>query len=262
MGFDIHGGGTDLIFPHHENEIAQAEGLEGTEPFARHWLHAGMVQMESQKMSKSLGNVALAHDVVQAYPGQVARYWALTGSYRSQVVFSDDSFADAQVAFERLGTFLDSARHALGDEMPESAAVTRGEGDVEAAGYIARFIEAMDDDFNSSQALAVLHDLVRAGNKTLEGAQRDEADAREELKQHVADFLEITGVLALRFEAPVASSELVNGLVSYLLDLREQARQEKAFERADGIRDRLIELGVAVEDTPAGPRWRVGGASS
>ncbi|MEA2516194.1 MAG: cysteinyl-tRNA synthetase [Actinomycetota bacterium] len=262
MGFDIHGGGTDLIFPHHENEIAQAEGLEGTEPFARHWLHTGMVQMESQKMSKSLGNVALAHDVVQAYPGQVARYWALTGSYRSQVVFSDDSFADAQVAFERLGTFLDSARHALGDEMPESAAVTRGEDDVEATGYIARFIEAMDDDFNSSQALAVLHDLVRAGNKTLEGAQRDETDAREELKQHVADFLEITGVLALRFEAPAASSELVDGLVSYLLDLREQARQEKAFERADGIRDRLIELGVAVEDTPAGPRWRVGGASS
>ncbi|MCA1705132.1 MAG: cysteine--tRNA ligase, partial [Actinobacteria bacterium] len=79
MGFDIHGGGTDLIFPHHENEIAQAEGLAGSEPFARHWLHAGMVQMESQKMSKSLGNVALAHDVVEAYPGQVARYWALTG---------------------------------------------------------------------------------------------------------------------------------------------------------------------------------------
>ena len=257
MAFDIHGGGSDLIFPHHENEIAQAEGLAGSEPFVRYWLHAGMVQMESEKMSKSLGNVALAHDVVEAYPGEVARYWALQGSYRSQVVFSDASFEDARTAHERLQQFLASARHALGDEMPAPARAVRGDDDVEATGYIARFIEAMDDDFNSAAALAVIHDLVRNGTKSIEAAQRGDAGALEEIKQHVVDFLELTGVMGFRFETGAASSELVDGLVSYLLELREQARDEKAFDRADSIRDRLVELGVSVEDTPAGPRWRV-----
>ena len=257
MAFDIHGGGSDLIFPHHENEIAQAEGLAGSEPFARYWLHAGMVQMESQKMSKSLGNVALAHDVVEKVPGQVARYWALQGSYRSQVVFSDDSFEDARLAHERLGKFFTSAQHALGDEMPTRQPTTRSGDDLDATGYIARFIEAMDDDLNSAAALAVLHDLVREGNKTLEPAQRGDATGRSELKQHVIDFLELTGVLGLEFVSSGGSSELVGGLVGYLLELRTQAREEKAFDRADAIRDRLIELGVSVEDTPAGPRWSV-----
>lgn len=257
MAFDIHGGGSDLIFPHHENEIAQAEGLAGTEPFVRYWLHAGMVQMESEKMSKSLGNVALAHDVVEAYPGEVARYWALQGSYRSQVVFSDDSFADAKVAHERLQQFLESAKHALGEEMPAPVPATRGDDDVEATGYIARFIEAMDDDFNSAAALAVIHDLVRNGNKTIEAVQRGDDEARAELVQHVVDFLELTHVMGFKFELGQASSELVDGLVGYLLQLREEARQEKAFGRADSIRDKLVELGVSVEDTPAGPRWRV-----
>jgi cysteinyl-tRNA synthetase len=261
MPFDIHGGGSDLIFPHHENEIAQAEGLAGTEPFVRYWLHAGMVQMESQKMSKSLGNVALAHDVVAKFPGAVARYWALVGSYRSQVVFSDDSFEDALQAHDRLARFLESAGHALGDDMPQPVSITRSDDDVESTGYIARFIEAMDDDFNSAAALAVIHDLVREGNKTIEGAQRGEESAREELKQHVVDFLELTGVLGLEFEEQAGSSELVGGLIEYLLALREHAREEKAFDRADSIRDKLVELGVEVEDTPAGPRWRVGSAS-
>jgi cysteinyl-tRNA synthetase len=260
MAFDIHGGGSDLIFPHHENEIAQAEGLAGSEPFVRYWLHAGMVQMESQKMSKSLGNVALAHDVVEKYPGQVARYWALVGSYRSQVVFSDDSFEDARLSYERFSTFVSSAKHALGDDAPQPTSTTRSDDDVEGTGYIARFIQAMDDDFNSASALAVVHDLVRAANKTIEPAQRGDDTAKAELKQHLVDFYELTGVLGLKFEEAEGSSELVGGLVEYLLELRQQARDEKAFERADSIRDKLVELGVDVEDTPAGPRWRVGGA--
>ena len=257
MGFDIHGGGSDLIFPHHENEIAQAEGLEeGT--FARHWLHAGMVQMDSEKMSKSLGNVALAHDVVARYPGQVARYWAMTGSYRSQVTFSDGSLEDARLAYERLATFAESARHALGDDMPSGAGEqVRSYEDTQATGYIVRFISAMDDDFNSAEALAVLHELVRAGNKVLERVQRGDAEARQELVQHARDFLELTGVLGLSFETTQVSSELVGSLVEFLLELRDQAREEKAFDRADAIRDRLTDLGVSVEDTPAGPRWRV-----
>ena len=259
VGFDVHCGGSDLVFPHHENEIAQAEGLMDGE-FVRYWLHAGMVQMESEKMSKSLGNVALARDVVAEYPGEVTRYWALTGSYRSQVVFSEVALDDASQAYDRLKTFVVAARHVLGEDMPARTPVSRDEDAIETSGYITRFIDAMDNDFNSAEALGVVHDLVRAGNKAIEGAQRDDDAARSELKMLVMDFLELTDVLGLSFADAVGSSELLDGLVSYLLDLREQARTEKAFDRADAIRDKLIELGVAVEDTPAGPRWRVGSA--
>jgi cysteinyl-tRNA synthetase len=260
MDFDVHGGGSDLIFPHHENEIAQAEGLKDGN-FVRCWLHAGMVQMESQKMSKSLGNVALARDVVTVYPGEVVRYWALTGSYRSQVVFSDAALEDARLAYERLNTFLDGAAHVLEDDMPSPADATRGDDDVESTGYVARFVAALDDDFNSAEALGVVHDLVREGNKTLQRAQEGDKEARTELVSQVESFLELTGVLGLGFQSEVASSELVGGLVEYLLELRDQARADKAFDRADAIRDKLIELGVAVEDTPAGTRWRLGSVS-
>ncbi|MEO8322569.1 MAG: cysteine--tRNA ligase, partial [Actinomycetota bacterium] len=126
MGFDVHGGGTDLIFPHHENEIAQAEGLEDSE-FVRHWMHAGMVQMDAEKMSKSLGNMVLAHDAVAQIGGEVLRYWALSGSYRSQVAFSDSVLDDARASYERWSTFLSSAGHSLGDDVPEAPVHPRRE---------------------------------------------------------------------------------------------------------------------------------------
>jgi cysteinyl-tRNA synthetase len=195
------------------------------------------------------------------YPGEITRYWALTGSYRSQVVFSDEALGDARLAYDRLKIFLESARQVLGEAAPEGRVITRGDDDVEGSGYVTRFIAAMDDDFNSAGALAVVHDLVRAGNKVIERAQRGDDSATDELSQLVSDFLELTDVLGLDFPDTVASSELVEGLVDYLLELREEARGEKAFARADAIREKLIELGVAVEDTPAGPRWRVGSAS-
>jgi cysteinyl-tRNA synthetase len=257
-GFDIHGGGSDLIFPHHENEIAQAEGLVD-EQFVRHWLHAGMVQMDAEKMSKSLGNIVMARDVAERYPGEVARLWAMTGSYRSQIVFSEASLTDAANAYDRWKIFLDSARHALGPAMPERpAAPVRT--DVPSEGYVGRFIEAMDDDFNSAAALATVHDLVSEANKVLDEARGDDAAASATLMDLTAQFLEITSVLGFAFADESGGSALVGGLLDYLLELREQARAEKAFERADGIRSRLEDLGVVVEDTSSGPRWRIGSA--
>ncbi|MDQ3619697.1 MAG: cysteine--tRNA ligase [Actinomycetota bacterium] len=262
MSFDIHTGGTDLIFPHHENEIAQAEALAGEEPFARHWLHTGMVQMGDTKMSKSLGNLALASDVLARYPGEVVRYWALGGSYRSQVTFSDGALADAQGAYQRWQTFLTAARHALGVDFPQPPDPSRRrvgsdrfDGDGEA--YVQRFVDAMDDDFNSPQALAAIHDLVREGNGALEGAQSgDKNDARLLVALSEA-FLEMTGVLGFDFPSDAVDSELLGGLIDYLLDLREEARSDKSFERADEIRDKLASLGVAIEDTSSGARWRI-----
>jgi cysteinyl-tRNA synthetase len=266
MGFDLHGGATDLIFPHHENEIAQAEALvdDGT-PFSRYWVHAGLVRMESEKMSKSLGNVVLAKDLLEQFPGEVVRYWALTGSYRSQATFSDESLEDATQAYERLKNFYDSATHALGENFPEPGATQRGIDaavpEDAASGYVARFIEAMDDDFNSASALAVLHEAVRDGNRLLEDVQRGDDKAREDLLAVAAQFSEIAWILNLRFDESVGlGSELTSSLVEFLLELREDARREKAFDRADAIRERLESLGVTIEDTPSGPRWRAGSA--
>jgi cysteinyl-tRNA synthetase len=257
MGFDVHGGGSDLIFPHHENEIAQAEALEGTEPFVRHWLHAGMVQMDAEKMSKSLGNFVLADEVVAAYGGEVVRYWALSGSYRTQVAFTEAALDDAKAAYERWKTFLHGARHALGDAMRSGSERSRREdGDISDA-YVQRFIDAMDDDFNSPEAFAVIHELVRDGNKRLEGAQRGDSSERHALLDIVESFVELTRVLGFRFDSGPVSSDLTAGLIEYLIELRAGARAERAFDRADGIRAKLAELGVALEDTPAGTRWRL-----
>ena len=263
MGFDIHGGGRDLIFPHHENELAQAEGLNGGE-FVRYWVHAGLVQMESEKMSKSLGNVVLARDVIEQYGGETCRYWMLASSLRSQAVFSDDTLDDADRSLERWRTFLEAARHALAEEAPAASASYRrplSDPPPEGTGaeFISRFVSPMDDDFNSAKAFAAIHDLVREGNRLIEGAQRGDEGERKSLAGLLEVFLELTSVLNFRLESKPEDSKLVGGLVEYLLELRESARSERAFGRADEIRERLTELGVAIEDTPAGPRWRVSG---
>jgi cysteinyl-tRNA synthetase len=261
MGFDIHGGGSDLIFPHHENEIAQAEGLAGTEPFARHWLHAGMVQMEAEKMSKSLGNIVLAGDVVAEYGGEPTRYWALSASYRSQVTFGEAALDDARQGYERWRTFLLAARHALRDDMPERPASARRPLDESIHdAYVGRFVAAMDDDFTSAEAYAAIHELVREANRRLEGAQTGSLDDRASLQSLTSAFLELTSVLGFEFDAGRGPSwGLAVGLIEYLLELREGARAEKDFERSDAIRAKLAELGVTVEDTPSRPRWRLDG---
>jgi cysteinyl-tRNA synthetase len=262
MSFDIHGGATDLIFPHHENEIAQAEALhDGDEPFARHWLHAGLVQMEDEKMSKSLGNVVLVKDILERYSGAETRYWILTSSYRSQAVFTSAALEDARNAYERLANFLVVAGHVLGEDMPSPPHSPKRPADDDPPeseeSFLARFVGAMDDDFNSAGALAVLHDLVRSGNKLIEEAQRGNDDARKDLIGYVENFHEMAWVLNLPFGTESVSDELTGDLIDFLLQLREEAREEKAFERADAIRTKLQELGVAIEDTPSGPRWRV-----
>jgi cysteinyl-tRNA synthetase len=266
MGFDIHGGGSDLIFPHHENEIAQAESLEEGATFVRHWLHAGMVQMESEKMSKSIGNVVLAHEVLERYVPEALRYWMLMGSYRTQAVFSEDVLDDATQSYERWRTFHGAAHHALGDSMPERPESSRraiaDEKGEPPPGYVQRFVEAMDDDFNSAEAFAVVHDLVREANRRIEGAQLGDEQPRTELIALTEQFLELTGVLGFEFPGADAASDLLAGLVGYLLELREQAREEKNFERADRIRARLQELGVTIEDTPKGARWHIRGSGA
>ena len=263
MGFDLHGGAADLQFPHHENEIAQAETLDEGRPFVRHWLHAGLVQMEAEKMSKSLGNFVLAGDVAERYSGEVTRLWGLSGSYRTQVTFSEASLEDAAQAYERLRTFWEGASHVLGDAMPALPREPVRAGDRPdfkegpGAPYLARFAAALDDDFNSPGALAAVHDLVRAGNRSLEASQRGDEASSESLAALVGAFGEMMAVLGFDFSTDGGTPKLAGELIDLLLELRAEARSEGAFERADAIRKRLGDLGVVIEDTPSGPRWRI-----
>jgi cysteinyl-tRNA synthetase len=260
MGFDLHGGGLDLVFPHHENEIAQAEAVSENETFVRTWVHAGLVQMEAEKMSKSLGNVVLAREAVENYPGEVVRYWCLAGSLRSQPTFSEETLQDAANSYDRWKTLIEASAHLLGNDMPSvPSAVRRPLDESISDPYIERFVDAMDHDLNSAEAFAVVHELVRDANKRLEAAQRDGEADRAALVELLGTFLELTSLLGFRFVPEEATSGLAPDLIDYLLQLREEAREEKAFARADAIRARLQELGVAVEDTPAGARWRLHG---
>jgi cysteinyl-tRNA synthetase len=243
--FDIHGGGLDLVFPHHENEIAQsrAAGL----PFARHWVHNGLLNLGEAKMSKSLGNVVdLDYVVALGVRPVELRYYMAAAHYRSQIDYSDDALREAAVAYRRLEGFVQRAAERFGADV-------RGE-------VPAGFTAAMDDDLNTSAALAVLHDVVTDGNTLLNSA--DEMGARSAL----ADARAMLDVLGLDPLDPAwagrrAGGDLrgvVDALVALALEQRQQARGRKDWAAADAVRDQLKSAGVVVEDTPHGPRWTIG----
>jgi cysteinyl-tRNA synthetase len=240
--FDIHGGGLDLVFPHHENEIAQsrAAGLG----FARFWVHHALLNLGGTKMAKSVGNV-IDLDAIQNLgirPVEL-RYYLSAAHYRSIIDYSEESLREAATAYQRLENFVAHAVERVG-------AVERGP-------LPAEFVDAMDDDLNTSRALAVVHETVRAGNVAL-------AEGRDTTGE-LAAVRAMLGVLGLDpLEAPWAGGtstglkSTVDSLVALALDQREAARKRKDWAAADAIRDQLKQAGVTVEDTPLGPRWRVG----
>ncbi|HVE76232.1 MAG TPA: cysteine--tRNA ligase, partial [Actinomycetota bacterium] len=190
MSFDIHGGGSDLIFPHHENEIAQSEAYSGDKPFVNYWLHNGMVNLDEQKMSKSVGNFILVKDLVAKVPAPVIRLMSIAGHYRSEVDFSEGALQQARRALERFDIFLRAAKDVAGADS-ETADSEAGKE------FITRFTEAMDDDFNTPAAIRVLHDLVRRGNAEIGKAAAGDVDAKKRTGSLVAAFDELTGVLGI-----------------------------------------------------------------
>jgi len=246
-GFDIHAGGTDLIFPHHENEIAQSEGATG-EPFARYWLHNEMLNLGGEKMSKSTGHVIDLAEAIRRFTPMAVRLFYLRAHYRTPQEFSEDLLADARSAVERLWAF----RRRCETAGPPEPSVMEA------------FVEAMDDDFNTAAAIGVLFDTVREGNRRL--------DLGQDAAPLVGAFDEIVGVLG--FEAPPSElSVIAGGILELLQELdlvpaatpeenvarllreRDRARSGSVWERADAVRDGLAALGVVVEDTPHGARW-------
>jgi len=239
-GFDIHAGGLDLVFPHHENEIAQFEAASGRQ-FARWWVHNGLLNIGAEKMSKSVGNIVTLAEAIDTHGADVLRLYYLQAHYRSPVEFSEERLVETGTAYARWLAFL----RAAGDAEPSAAG---SEPDTARR----RFRAAMDDDLSTPQALAVLFDLVSAGNAHLAAGRRAEAAA---LRGAFTELAAVLGFGLERSERPTS----VTPLVELLLELREQARARRDFTAADGIRERLAAAGIVVEDTSEGTRWHVGG---
>jgi len=243
--FDIHGGGLDLRFPHHENEIAQSTAAG--DAFARYWVHNGLVTVDGQKMSKSLGNFTLASDVLDDHDPRVVRYALAAAHYRSNLDISDRAFAEAASALERIATFRQRVLRAA-----DADPLVIAPGEIPAA-----FAAAMDDDLGVPQALAVLHETVRAGNVSLDA---DDLDAAVAAHRSVAAMLGILGLDADEPAAATGSSEAaLDALVQTMIAQRAQARADKDWAGADRIRDAIAAAGITLEDTPAGTHWSIHG---
>jgi cysteinyl-tRNA synthetase len=260
-GFDIHGGGQELIFPHHENEIAQSEGATG-EPFARYWLHNAFLEVRGEKMAKSVGNVVGARELLGRYRGVVLRYALLGAHYRSPLEFSDEAIDDAAASYERLATFAVNAARALqppGEGPPEPPAQAAGGrlAVVEEGAWRERFIAALDDDLNVPAALAVLFDLVADTNPLIGKAERGDAAAAGKLRERLALFNELAGRLGFTPLLDLPDRAAFPAVLDLVLDLRERARAARDFAAADMVRDRLAEAGIRVEDRVGGPRWHL-----
>ena len=240
--FNIHGGGVDLRFPHHENE--QAQSRAAGDPFASYWLHNAWITTAGEKMSKSLGNSLLVPNVLQRVRGIELRFYMVSAHYRSTVEFSFEALDEAATSFRRIESFLERAAAHLG-ALPE------------AATPCADFVTAMDDDLGTPAALAALHEVVREGNKCLTAG---DDSAILGAAASVLAMLEVLGLNPRDFAAAGADDTLagvVDALVQGLLEERAQARADQDWARADAIRDRLKAAGVEIEDTPDGPKWSV-----
>jgi cysteinyl-tRNA synthetase len=260
---DIHGGGQDLVFPHHENEIAQSESFTSIKPFAKYWLHNGLVQLDAEKMSKSLGNLVTIRESLEKYSSDAIRIFSLSSHYRSPLTYSEEALGAAARGAERL-------RQAVHSEGKEE----KDEGEIDTDAYRQRFVEAMDDDFNTAQALASLFDLAHDINRVSE-AGYGVAQAQQVL-------VDMAGVLGLTFRlswtkpldvnlfARISTSvykELnrtdapdkkqgAEKIIEDLIKLRSQLREARQFQLADEIRSRLDKLGISLEDTPQGTMWK------
>ncbi|MCH8199937.1 MAG: cysteine--tRNA ligase [Chloroflexi bacterium] len=241
---DIHGGGQDLVFPHHENEIAQSEAFSGAEPFARFWVHNGLLHLDAEKMSKSLGNLVTIRDALAKYSSDAIRVSVLNAHYRGPGYYSDEALAGAERAAARL------SQAAIAP-----AAVPVSSGRLDPSAHRERFIAAMDDDLNTPQALAVLFDLARDMNRDAE-AGRDVADARSTLLELGRE------VLGLRIEEREAAvDDELAARVQTLVDRRSELRAAKRFAEADTVRDELSALGVTLTDSAEGTTWALGSQS-
>lgn len=242
---DIHGGGNDLVFPHHENEIAQSESLTGKQ-FARYWVHNGMLQLGGEKMSKSLGNLVTIEEFLAKHSADVFRILVLNSYYRNPLTFNDDVIAQSEKALERLASALRPA-------LPGAKGLSVSELATASETARAAFTKAMDEDFNTAGALASLFELVRSINQA-----RADGATDAELQPAQNTLRELSAVLGMRLDADAKeeTGQQAAPFIELLINLRAELRKQKNFALADQIRVQLTELGVNLEDSKEGTSWR------
>ena len=249
--FDFHGGGSDLIFPHHENEIAQSEAYLGKNTFANYWCHNGFITIKQEKMSKSAGNFFTVDEILKEFDGEVVRFFILGTHYRSPLDFSKERLEEAKTSLRRLAQAKEAGEEFLKQEGNSGAAK---EILGKAKEYWNNFDEAMEDDFNTAKAIGEMFSLAKEINVYVAGNNAPDKDNFAEVMKIYADMAEILGI----FEqgAKKAEDGLTETLMEFILNLRAEAKKEKNYALADKIRDGLKELGVIVEDTKSGAKWK------
>lgn len=245
---DIHSGGQDLIFPHHENEIAQSECANG-KPFANYWMHNGYININNKKMSKSLGNFFTVRDILKEYDGEVIRYFMLSAHYRNPINFADTLMEQAKSAVERVYTCLDNLNFLLKNSEARPLTDKEEEYDKKLDTFKQKFIDSMDDDLNTAAAISAIFDIVYASNTDL---SNEEKNAEAIVKKTVDLIHELGGVLGL-FQKTI--SDDIDAQVEELIEKRNKARAEKNWAEADAIRDKLKEMNIVLKDTPMGVQW-------
>lgn len=244
---DIHAGGEDLVFPHHENEIAQSEAANGV-PFARYWMHNAFLNIDNKKMSKSLGNFFTVRDISEKYDLQVLRFFMLSAHYRSPLNFSADLMEAAKNGYERIVTSVDNLKYLYENAQKEELTEEENGQLAEAKEFVNKFDEAMDDDFNTADALSAIFELVKFVNtNTNENSSKAFLAA---LKEEIVMLSDICGLIVDKKE------ELLDGDIEALIQERQDARKAKNFARADEIRDELLAKGIVLEDTREGVKWK------
>ena len=244
---DIHAGGEDLIFPHHENEIAQSEAANGV-PFANYWMHNGFLNIDNVKMSKSLGNFFTVRDIAEKYDLNVLRFFMLTAQYRSPLNFSADLMEAAKSSLARICTAVEHIDFLMKNASAEAMTDEEKENEAKAAEFITRFDDAMDDDLNTADAISVIFELVKFVNMTAL-----ESSSKEYLASLKEKIVLLTDILGIKVEK---KEELLDADIEALIEERQAARKAKDFKRADEIRDELSAKGIILEDTRAGVKWK------
>ena len=244
---DIHAGGEDLIFPHHENEIAQSEAANGKE-FARYWMHNAFLNIDNRKMSKSLGNFRTVREISEQYDLQVLRFFMLSAHYRSPLNFSAELMEASKNGLERILNATDNLKHLIASVATEEMSAEEKEAFSKTDAYVEEFEKAMDDDFNTADAIAAIFELVKYANTTATAES-----SKEYLRGLLDRIIKLGDVLGLILDK---KEELLDADIEKLIEERQAARKAKDFARADAIRDELLEKGIILKDTREGVQWK------
>ncbi len=260
--FDIHGGGKDLCFPHHENEIAQSESLSG-KPFVRYWVHNGFVNINQEKMSKSLGNFLMIKDVLKSYHPETVRLFLLSNHYRSPIDFTDKAMDESSKGLDKIYALLERVEKKVGPIFLVQ--------NVEPGICWKHFCDAMDDDFNSARSIGIIFDTVRSLNRLLDQHENNlPSEVKQTLQSGLADIRRTGEILGMFLEHPtqyfdnkqtqvLEQKSIDHAVVAEMVEQREAARKSKNWEMADQIRKELVDMGISLEDRAGGPVWKING---